>query len=271
MRTALVLLLLALLALPGTARAEGGCGAGGRCVVPEGYYLAEAPPDWDGESPLPLVVFFHGWNSSPEGMFRNRALVEGITRRGALFVVPWAQTGYWRQIGAGRAEGGRDELGYVRRVLADVAARWPLDRARSLASGFSRGASLVWNLACYDGALFRAYLPIAGGFWRSNPARCPGGPVNLRHIHGRSDRVVALDEVGIYNFMPIPEGLAILRDLNRCPTAANGEESHPRYTCEVWSACASGHRLELCLHPGGHSIPAEWVGEGYDWMLTLAE
>ena len=271
MRTVIAALFLLLLAPPQAARANGGCGEGGRCVVSEGYYLAEAPADWDGESPLPLVVFFHGWNSSPEGMFRNRALVEGITRRGALFVAPWAQTGYWRQIGAGRAEGGRDELAYVRRVLADLGARWPLDRTRSLASGLSRGASLVWNLACYGGPLFRAYLPIAGGFWRSNPADCPGGPVNLRHIHGRSDKVVALDEVGIYNSMPIPEGMAILRDLNRCPAAAGGEESYARYDCEVWSGCASGRRLELCLHPGGHSIPAEWVGEGYDWMLTLAE
>ncbi len=141
MKTALALLLLALLILPLSAQANGGCGEGGRCVVSEGYYLAEPPPDWDGESALPLVVFFHGWNSSPEGMFRNRALVEGITRRGALFVAPWAQTGYWRQIGDGRAEGGRDELAYVRRVLADLERRWPLDRRPSCGSG--RAASVA--------------------------------------------------------------------------------------------------------------------------------
>ena len=270
--SAIAILLFALLPLPRAALAEGGCGEGGRCVVSEGYYLAEAPAGWDGESPLPLVVFIHGWSSSPEGMFRNRALVEGITRRGALFVAPWAQTGYWRQIGKGRAEGGRDELAYIRAVLADVGRRWPVDKGRSLVSGFSRGASLVWNLACYDGGLFFAYLPIAGGFWHSNPRRCPGGaPVNLRHIHGQSDRVVALDEVGVYNSMAIPEGMEILRGLNQCPTEASAQQTHARYSCEIWSGCASGRQLELCLHPGGHSIPAEWVGEGYDWMISLVE
>ena len=95
--------------------------------------------------------------------------------------------------------------------------------------------------------------------------------MNLRHIHGRSDKVVALDEVGVYNSMAIPEGLEVLRDLNRCPAAASGQETYARYSCEIWSGCASGGRLELCLHPGGHSIPAEWVGEGYDWMLSLVE
>ena len=270
MKLAIAALFLLLLALPAGAQANGGCGEGGRCVVREGYYLAEAPADWDGESALPIVVFIHGWNSSPEGMFRNRALVEGITRRGALFVVPWAQTGYWRQIGSGRAEGGRDELAYMKTLMADIERRWPVDRRRSLVSGFSRGASLVWNLACYAGDMFEAYLPIAGGFWNSNPKSCPGGPVNLRHIHGRSDRVVALDEIGIYNSMPIPEGLTILQQLNGCAAEPQAEQAHARYSCEVWSACSSGRQLELCLHTGGHSIPAEWVVEGYDWMLSLA-
>jgi polyhydroxybutyrate depolymerase len=29
--------------------------------------------------------------------------------------------------------------------------------------------------------------------------------------------------------------------------------------------------LEVCLHARGHSIPAEWVGEGFDWMMALPE
>jgi polyhydroxybutyrate depolymerase len=245
------------------------CGASTPCDVEGGYYLAAVPPGWDGASPLPLVVYFHGWNSSPEGTFRNRALVNGVTRRGALFVAPYARTGYWRQIGEGRAEPGRDELAYVRAVMADVARRWPVDQRRTLASGFSRGASLVWNLACYAGPMFRAYAPIAGGFWNSTPPDCPTGPVNMRHVHGTADRVVAFDEIGIYNSMPIPEGMATLRNLNGCssePAAAPGE---PRLACRRWQDCTAGGVLELCLHERGHSIPAEWVADGLDWMMNL--
>lgn len=247
------------------------CGEGGRCLVDEGYYLAELPDDWDGTKPLPLVVFFHGWNSSPEGMFRNRALVDGITRRGAIFLAPFAQTGYWRQIGEGRAERGRDELAYVKAVMNDVRRRWPIDASQTLASGFSRGASMVWNVACYAGDQFRAYLPIAGGFWHSDPDHCPTGPVNLRHIHGQSDRVVAFDRVGIYNSMPIPSGFELLKQLNGCGVRPEGRDRHGRYDCERWSDCASGRDLELCLHPGGHSIPAEWVVDGLIWMQGLGD
>ena len=132
----------------------------------------------------------------------------------------------------------------------------------------ARGASVVWNLACYAGDLFQAYVPIAGGFWNSNPRSCPGGPINLRHIHGRTDRVVALDEIGIYNSMAIPDGLAILRQTNGCTKPPARVDPHARYRCEVWDGCEGGE-LQLCLHDGGHSIPAEWVAEGLEWMLAL--
>ncbi|MGI9425303.1 MAG: alpha/beta hydrolase family esterase [Hyphomicrobiaceae bacterium] len=246
------------------------CGDGGRCVIENGYYLAKLPANWDRKRALPLVVFFHGWNATPEGMFRNRGLVDGVTRRGAIFVAPFAQTGYWRQIGASRAEPGRDELRYVRALMDDINRRWPIDAERTLASGFSRGASMVWNVACYAGPLFKAYLPIGGGFWNSTPETCPTGSIHMRHIHGLKDGVVAYGEVGIYNSMPIPDGLAVLRKLNRCTAQRTATAApSPRLQCKTWSDCAGGRRLEVCLHGGGHSIPAEWVGEGLDWMRTL--
>lgn len=263
-----LLLLALLLSTPASATA-GTCGEGGRCEVDGGYYLAALPPTWDGRSPLPYVVYFHGWNASPEGTFGNRAMVRGVTRRGALFVAPWARTGYWRQIGEGRAEGGRDELAYITAVVTDLRRRWPIDDSRSLASGFSRGASMVWNVACYAGEPFRAYLAIAGGFWHSTPTHCPGGAVNLRHVHGSKDRVVSLARTGVYDSRSILEGLTLLRRVNGCSVGSAGEQAHPRYTCQTWGACSSGSEVQLCLHPGGHSIPAEWVAEGFDWMLGL--
>ena len=260
---------LLLLCLPHLASA---CGQDSRCDVEGGYYLAAAPEDWDGTSPLRLVVYFHGWNGSPEGAFRNRGMVRGATSRGALFVAPFAQTGYWRQIGEGRAERGRDEAAYIRAVMEDVHRRWPIDEGQTLASGFSRGASMVWNVACYTGDLFRVYAPIAGGFWRSNPETCPTGPVNLRHIHGLSDGVVAFDEIGIYNSMPIPEGFDILSRVNGTSEESRVVESGDRrLTCTRWDKSESGKVLELCLHERGHSIPAEWVGQALDWLAGLPE
>jgi polyhydroxybutyrate depolymerase len=91
----------------------------------------------------------------------------------------------------------------------------------------------------------------------------------LRHIHGTSDKVVAYDAVGIYNSMPIPEGLAVLRRLAGADAAPDHayEIDHPKRprTCHRHDG-ETGHSIEICLHPGGHSIPAEWVAEGLDWL-----
>ena len=262
-----LILFLTLIALSSPASA---CGGTERCEIENGYYLASPPPDWDGTSPLAVIVYFHGWNGSPKGTFRNRAMVNAAHKRGAMFVAPYARTGYWRQIGEGRAEGGRDERAYVHAVMTDLSKRWPIDRARTLASGFSRGASMVWNVACYAGDLFAGYAPIAGGFWGSTPATCPTGPVNLRHIHGLSDRVVAYDEVGVYNSMPIPEGLAMLRQLNRADDTPDRTYETDRFECRGWTG-ETGKWIEVCLHPRGHSIPAEWVAQGLDWLDGLAK
>ncbi|MEM6621792.1 MAG: hypothetical protein AAF674_06150 [Pseudomonadota bacterium] len=262
-----ILLLLLLPPLPALA-----CGEDSRCEVDGGYYLVAEPPDWDGQTPLPVVVYFHGWNSSPEGTFRNGAMINGVTGRGGLFVVPWAPNGYWRQIGPGRDGGGRDEAAFIRAVMADVTARWPTDPALTMTSGFSRGGSTSWNVACYLGDMFAGHAPIAGGFWNQTPGDCPTGAVNLRHIHGLSDRVVAYDEVGIYNSMPIPEGWALLRRLDGASAQPDATYvlDHPKRprTCKRHDG-TSGRVLEICLHPGGHSIPGEWVGEGLDWLRSL--
>ena len=236
--------------------------------VDGGYYLAEAPPDWDGATRLPLIVYFHGWNSTPEGTFRNRAMIDAAHKRGALFVSPWAPNGYWHQMGEGRGTLGRDEAAFTRSVMANVLATWPVDPDRTLASGFSRGGSMVWNVACYTGDLFAGYAPIAGGFWRSTPTSCPSGPQTMRHIHGLSDRVVAWDEVGVYNSRPIPEGLAMVRAQAGCGPETTDRAPEQRLTCST-RACAGGTTLSVCLHEGGHSIPAEWVAMGLDWLDGL--
>ena len=265
-RLILILMLLALAPLARADAVRSGDGPCARCEVEEGYYLAAAPPDWDGKSALPVVVYFHAWGKGPQDVIGFKRLIEPLHRRGALVIAPFARIGYWRQIGEGRHEGGRDEAAYVRRILADVKRRWPIDDSRMLASGFSRGASLVWNLACYESDLFTAYAPFGGGFWHSTPTDCRAGPAALRHVHGLADAIVAYDEIGLYNSAPITEGIALFRRVN-----GSGETSAKitsgNLSCERWDGVKP---LELCLHKGGHWFPPGWLAESYDWMIAIA-
>ena len=83
-------------------------------------------------------------------------------------------------------------MAFLRAVLADAAARAPIDPLRALLGGFSGGGMMAWRVACDAPGAFRAYLPVAGLLWRPLPEAC-AGPAPMLHVHGWSDPVVPLE------------------------------------------------------------------------------
>ena len=250
------------------------CSVDEPCTVDAGAYLASPPPSWDGVRPLPVLLFFHGYGGSARQVLRNSTLLstvhEAMEGAGALLVAPDGLENTWAHVGS--PSSARDEIAFVDAVMADVRARWPVDERRLLVSGFSQGGSMVWDVACYRGEAFSAFLPIAGGFWRPHPERCDA-PVNLRHIHGLGDTVVPMAGRPIAQDWlqgDVLEGMTLWRETNDCPTAPDHTRQNGRLTCETWSRCETGRTLEVCLHDGGHDFTAAWIAEGLDWAEGLA-
>ena len=86
----------------------------------------------------------------------------------------------------------RDEIAFMDAVRADMLARWPIEPNEILVTGFSQGGSMVWDLACQRGSDYGAFVAVSGAFWEPLPERCVGGPVDLLHIHGTTDRTVPM-------------------------------------------------------------------------------
>lgn len=239
----LMLLLLIVTAAPAHA-----CGGEGACQVGERSYRAKAPAVWDGVSPLPVLLHFHGWGRQGVNVLRNTRIAEPAARNGLLLIAPDGLGKSWSFWG----ENSRD-VDFVDRVLADAARRWPIDRARVYVSGFSYGGAMAWRLACQRGDAFAGYLPIAGGLWRQSDVDC-AGPVRLAHVHGLDDTVYGLP---IGPFDEIEDGVLLWRRMNQVAEPPE-IKAHARYTCRIWAA-----DLTLCTHDGGHFIPKDWLG----WML----
>lgn len=267
----LLLFLVAVLEEPTIARA---CGPETDCPVAGGVYRVRPPAGWDGHTALATVVFFHGWQDSAAAVMVDEALGGALSERGVLLVVPNGQNGDWNFPGLAVAPGTppRDELAFIDRVLADVGARFPVDRARLWVTGFSIGASMVWYAACLRGRTFAAYAPIAGALWLPMPGSCPGGPVNLSHIHGLTDPVVPLE--GRPTEPPYVQGdvfaaMALLRQTDGCDSAPTRFEADGPLMCRVWEGCASGRKLRLCLHPFGHELRPDWIVDAWNWVQAL--
>ncbi len=256
----LALAILLLFVTPNSA-----CGPERACNITNGYYHVRLPAGWDGLRPLPVAVHFHGAWAKSTDIMQDETIARVFSELGVLLVSVQGKEGLWR-LPVFDKGGGRDEYAYVGEVMADVAKRFPIDRSRMMATGFSLGGSLVWYLACFAPERFTAYVAFSGAFWKDEPTTCPMGPVNLLHIHGTEDPVMPIAGRKLRNGMSqgdVAIGLSTLRATQRCPASRHVDESVtlPDATpaqCQLDRACDAGGRVEACFHPGGHYVAAEW-------------
>jgi polyhydroxybutyrate depolymerase len=269
----LVLAALTLLAAS-AARAAPACGAADQpCALPNGFYFAEKPAQWDGKSPLPVLVHFHGFREQAIEVIGREGIRDLADRLGVLVVVPQGEGQTWSHPGSPASL--RDEFAFVEMLLADLRRRFRLDEERLWASGFSQGASMVWALACHRGELFRSYLPISGAFWRPEPQQCPTLPRSIRHIHGLNDVTVPLEgrpiRGGRFHQGRIAHAIALARQAGACkPEKDDDFVSRGTLMCRKPIGCAGEATLELCLHAGGHDFDQSWLDDAFRPLLRHA-
>lgn len=262
------LLLIGLAHVP--ASAEPACPLPSRaCPVAGGEYMAELPPGWDGRTPLPALVHFHGFRESASDIMAREDVKAFAAKAGLLLIVPQGAGQTWSHPGSPAQN--RDEFAFVAAMLADAKARWPIDEALMWASGFSQGASMLWNIACHQPQHFSAYLAIAGAFWQPEPESCAPGIRRLRHIHGRADRTVPLEgrpiRGGAFHQGDVSRALALMRRAMACTGGQKSERRIGALACEADSTCEKGAALEFCLHAGTHDFDPSWLEEGWAWVL----
>lgn len=248
------------------------CGSPDRpCSASDGTYLVRLPDGWRDDTRLPLLLFLHGYRGSAAAILQDPAIAPVASRAGMLLVAPEGRDATWSHTGSpSRA---RDDVAFLRAVIADASHRWPVDRDLIIVAGFSQGGSMVWELACHGAAGITAFLPFAGAFWEPLPNTCSSGPVVLRHVHGVADKIVPMQGRAIREVFrqgDVLEGMALRRRVGRCAEAPDRHTaSASGLTCDTWSTCSSG-QLQLCLHTGAHDLEPAWLAEGLDWVRSVA-
>lgn len=249
------------------------------CRVEGGAYHMSLPDDPSG---APVLVWLHGYGGQGASSVKKGMIGDRAAARGFVFVAPNALKRPGGRATAWAIRNGlephRDELAFIRRVVADVVARTGADGARVMLSGFSLGGSMVWDVACAAPSDFIAFAPLAGAFWRPLPERC-AGPVRLFHAHGTADKTVPIEGRAVMDGRlrqgDMHESLEILARANGCPAdakkpvAENPEAAPARFEFWRWEGCQAGSELTLALHPGAHGLPEGWWDRMLDWFESL--
>ena len=231
----LCLMLLAFDAGPASA-----CGPTSLCQVGELSYNVRVPEGWDGATPLPVLLHFHGWGRQGKNVTGNGRITKTGCENSMLLLAPNGLGKSWQFWGEQS-----EDADFAYKVVADAAKCWPIDRARVYVSGFSYGGSMVWRLACLRGDSYAGYMAISGGLRRQSAMHCMG-PVQLAHVHGLDDGVYSLP---VGPFEPAESSMKVWRRTNGAAEAPNRRYSWSRYDCRNWDGT---HPLTLCTHPRGH-------------------
>ena len=259
----ILIALLMILALP--VHAQTPCGKDAACEVDEGEYHLVFPPDWDGETPLPALVFYHGHNSSAASIFRSSGLRNSFVNNGYLLIAPNGAFIPGRKVRAWPARdlppSQRDDVAFTLRVMDDVEKRIPLDTDRIYAGGFSAGGSMVWRMACLAGDRFNAFVSVSGAMRRPNPTDCNTGPIRFLQVHGFADAQVPFEGRGIRDWHQgdLFESFSRARALNSCRTNPDNIEIGETFRCRDWNESCDAGALKMCIHDGGHGLPRGWT------------
>jgi polyhydroxybutyrate depolymerase len=172
------------------------------------YYVVHVPAAYDGKTPVPVVIMFHGGGGKARGAMEETGwsakadkenflavYPEGVPRdpaRRASFVSnpqSW-NDGSQRAIVAASLKN-IDDAGFVNAMLDDLDSKFRIDPRRLYATGFSNGASMTFRAGRELSARLAAIAPVAGSDWLDQPA--PAQPLSLLYMTGTADPLNPLE------------------------------------------------------------------------------
>ena len=223
------------------------------CPVGSRSFHARLPDNWDGKSPLPVLLHFHGWGRQGPLIMKHGRIAGATRKLGVLLLAPNGLGRTWDFWGPDT-----DDVDFALQVIEEAAKRWPIDRSKIFVSGYSYGSAMAWRFACSAGSKVHSLLAVSGSF-PDQSEQCEA-PVNVRHVHGTRDNVMD------YPFGPNGEvegAVALWRYHNGCGPKADYLKDWQavkilQFQRHVWENCTSGKSIRLDVHKRGHFIPRFW-------------
>src|SRR3990172_834937 len=129
-------------------------------------YLLHVPPAAKDLQPLPLVVLLHGGGGPGDRIDDLTGMIAIADREGFLVALPDGVDKNWNDgrddVRSTAHRENVDDVGFIRAMIDDVAAKTPVEARRVYAAGISNGAMMSSRLACEASDLIAAVGLVVG-------------------------------------------------------------------------------------------------------------
>lgn len=152
------------------------------------------PDDAADSRGLALILQLHGRGSTGERVERYLRFVPHVDELEFIYVVPDGAIDsdglhYWNATPAccDFYDSGIDDSGYLRALIDEVMATYPVHPARVFVIGHSNGGFMAYRMACDHAGVVTGVVSIAGASFL-DPQDCqPAAPVHVVQVHGTAD------------------------------------------------------------------------------------
>ena len=242
-------------------------------IVAARPYTMHVPTGYTAGQPAPLVVMFHGYGVT--GDIEEAYMDLSAASDAHTFLYAYAdgtldKTGsrFWNATDAccdlyGMAV---DDVQYFDAIVADIEARYDVDRKRIFVVGHSNGAFMSHRLACDRTSTVAAILSLAGAQWEDVTKCSPSGTVSIAEVHGNADMTIAYDggSTSEGTYPAAPTTITDWGQKNGCTgaLAATGQTydidsmlAGNETQVQAFQGCPAGVGVELWTIQGGGHIP----------------
>ena len=231
------------------------------CKLGERSYHVKLPDEWDGVTPMPVMLHFHGWDRKGTLIIKHSRISGATRKRGVLLIAPNGRNktwDFWAQ--------NSPDTAFADDVIEDVAKRYPIDRSRLFITGYSYGSAMAWRYACESTTRIFALLSVSGTLDQNE--NCSNIPDEIRHVHGTRDTVMSFP---FGSDGDIAYSVKLWREAKGCEDGEKPESwsatKDDVFMRTNWISCNGGGVVRLDVHSRGHFIPKGWFARQLDELL----
>ena len=236
-----------------------------RLHVPSGYFEKDS---------YPLVVALHGHTENARTMEIRTGLSRKADRDGFFVVYPY---GVQEKTLAPRSWNSEfccdyalkqniDDVGFVTKVIDEVAEKYNIDTKKVYVVGFSNGGMLAYQMALKKPEIFSAVGVVAGAVggmyedaeeyeWLDQS----GVPKPVIIFHGREDMAIPFDGGNgndqVFEFTAAYDSVNLWLQNNKCNTHPMEITKMDTYTKEIYGECENDVQVVFYAVGGKHRWP----------------